>query len=101
VLAPALRDEYDRSLSDIGVLLAATSGGMVFTLLAWGLLTDRIGERAVAAAGLGAAGAAFVDVRRGRQASPASRRCRSWVPGRLARSRATESPGLSPQGTVP
>jgi sugar phosphate permease len=60
VLAPELRDEYDLSLGDIGVLLAATSGGMVFTLLAWGLLTDRIGERAVVAVGLGAAGAAFV-----------------------------------------
>jgi sugar phosphate permease len=60
VLAPALRDEYDLSLGDIGVLIAATSGGMVFTLLAWGLLTDRIGERAVVAAGLGAAGAALV-----------------------------------------
>jgi len=42
------------------VLLAATSGGMVLTLLAWGLVTDRVGERAVVALGLGGAGAAFL-----------------------------------------
>jgi sugar phosphate permease len=60
VLVPALRTEYGLSLADVGVLVAATSGGMVFTLLAWGLLTDRIGERAVVALGLGAAGLAFV-----------------------------------------
>ena len=59
VLVPELREEYALSLGDIGVLLAGTSGGMVFTLLAWGLLTDRIGERAVVALGLGGAGAAF------------------------------------------
>jgi sugar phosphate permease len=60
VLAPALREEYGLSLGDIGVLIAGTSGGMVFTLLAWGLLTDRIGERAVVAIGLGATGVAFL-----------------------------------------
>jgi sugar phosphate permease len=60
VLAPALREEYGLSLGDIGILLAGTSGGMVFTLLAWGLLTDRIGERAVVAIGLGATGLAFL-----------------------------------------
>ena len=57
VLVPQLRDEYGLSLGDVGVLLAGTSGGMVLTLLGWGLLTDRIGERAVVALGLGAAGA--------------------------------------------
>lgn len=59
VLVPQLRHEYGLSLTQIGVLLAATSGGMVLTLLAWGLLTDRIGERAVVALGLGGAGLAF------------------------------------------
>ena len=33
---------------------------MVLTLLAWGLLTDRVGERVVVALGLGGAGLAFV-----------------------------------------
>jgi sugar phosphate permease len=60
VLVPQLRAEYGLSLTEIGLLLAATSGGMVLTLLAWGLLTDRVGERVVVALGLGAAGLAFV-----------------------------------------
>ncbi|MGZ8650239.1 MAG: MFS transporter [Solirubrobacteraceae bacterium] len=60
VLVPQLRSEYDLSLAQIGVLLAATSGGMVLTLLAWGLLTDRVGDRIVVALGLGAAGLAFL-----------------------------------------
>ncbi len=59
VLVPELRDEYGLSLGEVGLLLAGTSGGMVFTLLAWGLLTDRVGERTVVALGLGAAGGAF------------------------------------------
>ncbi|MBD0348861.1 MAG: MFS transporter [Thermoleophilia bacterium] len=59
MLVPELRREYGLSLGDVGVLLAGTSGGMVLTLLAWGLLTDRIGERAVVALGLGGAGVAF------------------------------------------
>ncbi len=60
VLVPQLRSEYGLSLTQVGVLLAAASGGMVLTLLAWGLLTDRVGERVVVALGLGAAGLAFV-----------------------------------------
>jgi sugar phosphate permease len=60
VLVPQLRHEYGLSLTQIGVLIAATSAGMVLTLLAWGLLTDRVGERVVVALGLGVAGLAFV-----------------------------------------
>src|SRR4051812_4979583 len=60
VLVPQLRAEYGLSLTQVGVLLAAASAGMVLTLLAWGLLTDRVGERVVVALGLGAAGLAFV-----------------------------------------
>lgn len=60
VLVPALRTEYGLSLGDVGILLAGASGGMVFTLLAWGLLTDRVGERAVVVVGLGGAGAAML-----------------------------------------
>lgn len=64
VLAPALRAEYDLSLTGIGLVLAAANGGAMFTLLPWGLLADRIGERAVLSTGLslaavGLAGAAF------------------------------------------
>ena len=60
ILAPALRDEYELSLGELGVLLAGAGGGMVFTLVPWGVLTDRLGERAVVALGLGSAGGAFL-----------------------------------------
>jgi sugar phosphate permease len=58
VLAPALREHYDLTLSEIGVVLAAGWLGTTVTLLPWGLLADRIGERAVLAAGLGGCAAA-------------------------------------------
>jgi sugar phosphate permease len=59
VLAPALQAEYDLSLTRVGVVLAALNLGSVATLLAWGLAADRIGERAVLAAGLLVAAAAL------------------------------------------
>ena len=64
VLAPTLRDRYDLSLTQIGVLLGGASVGAVLTLLPWGLLADRIGERTTATVGLlgaaaGLAGAAY------------------------------------------
>jgi sugar phosphate permease len=52
VLAPALRDKYDLSLGEVGVLLAAAWVGSTLTLLPWGLAADRFGERAVLAIGL-------------------------------------------------
>jgi MFS family permease len=58
VLAPVLRDHYDLSLTEIGLLLGGSSVGALLTLLPWGLAADRIGERTTAAIGmLGAAGA--------------------------------------------
>jgi sugar phosphate permease len=56
VLAPALQKEYDLSLTEIGLAIAAANAGSVFTLLAWGLLADRVGERAVLAVGLAGCG---------------------------------------------
>jgi MFS family permease len=58
-LAPALRAHYRLSLGETGVVLAATGIGMLFTLLPWGLLADRLDERAVIALGLVGAGAAL------------------------------------------
>ena len=52
VLAPALQQEYDLTLTQLGLAIAAANGGSVFTLLAWGVLADRVGERAVLATGL-------------------------------------------------
>lgn len=58
-LAPALRSHYHLTLGQVGIALGAVFFGMMPTLLPWGLLTDRIGERAVIAVGLGGAGAAM------------------------------------------
>lgn len=54
-LAPALRDAYGLSLDQTGVVLAAVGIGMLLTLLPWGHVADRVGERAVIAVGLGGA----------------------------------------------
>ena len=60
VLAPALRDEHSLSLVEIGVLLDALWIGTLLTLLPWGVLADRVGERLVLATGLGVCAAALV-----------------------------------------
>ena len=59
MLAPELRAHYDLTLGQTGVVLAATSIGMTPTLLPWGLLADRVGERLVLASGLAASAAAL------------------------------------------
>ena len=57
-VAPDIRAELGLSLAETGALLAASTVGIIATLLAWGALADRVGERAVIAIGLtGAAGA--------------------------------------------
>jgi sugar phosphate permease len=52
VLTPVLREEFDLSLGEIGLLLSAAWIGATFTLLPWGLAADRWGERFVLALGL-------------------------------------------------
>jgi sugar phosphate permease len=59
-IAPALRSHYHLSLGQTGVVLGAVSLGMLPTLLAWGLLADRIGERTVISVGLAGAGGAMI-----------------------------------------
>lgn len=59
VLAPAIRSEFDLSLVSVGFALDAFWLGSLFTLLPWGLLADRVGERLVLALGLGGCGAAL------------------------------------------
>jgi sugar phosphate permease len=56
VLAPEIRNEFDVSLSQVGVLLASLWVGTIATLLPWGLLADRVGERIVLGTGLGGCG---------------------------------------------
>lgn len=52
VLAPTLQSEFDLSLGEIGVLLAAAWVGSTLTLLPWGLAADRFGERIALTLGL-------------------------------------------------
>ena len=58
VLAPQIREEFGLSLFQVGIVLASIWIGGLLTLLPWGLLADRVGERLVLATGLaGSAGA--------------------------------------------
>jgi sugar phosphate permease len=59
VLAPSLREHYDLSLAEVGVVLASVWVGPTLTLLPWGLLADRVGERWTLGVGLGACGIAL------------------------------------------
>lgn len=64
VLAPHLRDRFDLSLAEVGLMLACAEVGMAVALMAWGGAADRFGERATLVAGLlggglAIAGAAF------------------------------------------
>ena len=63
-LGPAIREEFALSLAQVGLAFTAVSVGVALTLIPWGLLTDRAGERPVLAGGLAGtslalAGAAF------------------------------------------
>ena len=51
-LIPLLHTERGLSLAQAGLLAATPTIGMVLTLIAWGALADRIGERWVIACGL-------------------------------------------------
>src|SRR5256714_2753971 len=59
-LSPTLKSEYELSLTQTGVVLAAVGVGMLFTLLPWGLVADRVDERWVIATGLAGAAALLV-----------------------------------------
>lgn len=59
-IAPALRDHYGLTLTQVGVVLAALNFGSVGTLLLWGLVSDWIGERAVIVLGQTGAAAGMV-----------------------------------------
>jgi sugar phosphate permease len=59
-IAPAIRRDFGLTLTQTGVVLAASFFGSVPTLLVWGLVADRIGERIVMSVGLAAAAGALV-----------------------------------------
>lgn len=56
VLAPIFREEFDLTLTEVGIVLASVWVGPIFTLLPWGLAADRWGERRALAVGLTAMG---------------------------------------------
>lgn len=51
-LIPALHQREGLSLAEAGLVAAAPTVGVMLTLVAWGAVTDRIGERTVLLAGL-------------------------------------------------
>ncbi|GAC1659168.1 MAG: MFS transporter [Candidatus Dormibacteraceae bacterium] len=59
-LGPFLRSHFEISLVQTGTLLTGVSIGTALTLVAWGAVTDRVGERLVLGAGLGGAGTCLV-----------------------------------------
>ena len=59
-IAPAIRSHYGLTLTQTGVVLAASFLGSVPTLLAWGLVADVVGERVVITVGLAASAGGLV-----------------------------------------
>ncbi|MDO1485106.1 MFS transporter [Rhodococcus rhodochrous] len=59
-LAPAFRSQYSLSLTMLGLVLAASTAGLLIALVPWGVLADRIGERWVMTIGLTSAATALV-----------------------------------------
>jgi sugar phosphate permease len=55
MLVPALRSRDGLTLLQASLLVSAPIVGLLFTLILWGALADRIGERVVIASGVGAA----------------------------------------------
>lgn len=53
-LIPTLHSEEDMSLARAGLVAASPTLGVMLTLVAWGFVTDRCGERFVLLSGLGA-----------------------------------------------
>ena len=56
VLGPVLREEFDLTLTEVGIVLSSVWIGPIFTLLPWGFAADRFGERRSLAVGLSAMG---------------------------------------------
>ena len=63
-VSPAIQDSFDLSLVQVTAVFTAFAVGTVVTLLAWGMVSDRHGERLVIAAGLGAGALAMLGAAR-------------------------------------
>jgi len=64
-MAPFLRDRFDLTLGETGVLISASLAGSVLSLIPWGFATDRFGERLVLVAGVGGCGLALLGASQG------------------------------------
>ncbi len=60
MIAPQLRSHYHLSLGAVGAVVAAPGLGLLLTLIVWGAVADRFGERWVIAGGMAAASVALV-----------------------------------------
>ena len=54
-LGPAIQETFGLTLVEVTAVFTSFGVGTVATLLAWGVLADRVGERFVIAGGVGAA----------------------------------------------
>jgi sugar phosphate permease len=52
MLVPALRSQLQLSLVQAGIVVSAPMAGLLLTLILWGALADRFGERVVIASGI-------------------------------------------------
>jgi sugar phosphate permease len=59
-IAPAIRQDFDLTLTQTGVVLAAGFLGSLATLLVWGIVADVVGERIVISVGLATSAGALV-----------------------------------------
>lgn len=59
-LSPILRSQFSLTLTSLGLVLAASTVGLLLFLVPWGFLADRIGERWVMTVGLLLGAAALV-----------------------------------------
>ena len=59
-LTPAVREQFALGLGEVGLIFTAVSAGVLLTLLPWGVLTDRVGERPVMTVGLLGTGLALI-----------------------------------------
>jgi sugar phosphate permease len=59
-LSPAIQETFNLSLVEVTAVFTAFALGTVLTLLAWGVLADRTGERVVISGGLAAGGLAML-----------------------------------------
>ena len=59
-LGPAMRSAYGLSLPQVGLAFTVVALGVMLTLVPWGVLTDRIGERPVMTVGLAGTALALV-----------------------------------------